>query len=83
MATDLLPEPATVAVRSYRADWSPTLGPSYAAIVGRDVPLAEEQNQSAAWFRLDTDWDSAFPEDRGLIRSHARRLAVSRSVGSF
>lgn len=45
LATELLPEPAAVAVRSYRADWSPTLGLSYAAIVGRDVPLAGEQNQ--------------------------------------
>lgn len=46
LATELLPEPAAVAVRSYRADWSPTLGLSYAAIVGRDVPLAGEQNRS-------------------------------------
>lgn len=82
LCTELLPEPAAVAVRSYRADWSPTLGLSYAAIVGRDVPLAGEQNQPAAWFRLDTGWDSVFPEDRERIRAHARRLAAGRAVGS-
>lgn len=82
LRTELLPEPAAVAVRSYRADWSPTLGLSYAAIVGRDVPLAGEQNQPAAWFRLDTGWDSVFPEDRERIRAHARRLAAGRAVDS-
>ncbi|MFE9009029.1 NUDIX domain-containing protein [Streptomyces sp. NPDC007875] len=82
LRTELLPEPAAVAVRSYRADWFPTLGLSYAAIVGRDVPLAGEQNQPAAWFRLDTGWDSVFPEDRERIRAHARRLAAGRAVGS-
>ncbi|WP_236580134.1 MULTISPECIES: NUDIX domain-containing protein [unclassified Streptomyces] len=82
LRTELLPEPAAVAVRSYRADWSPTLGLSYAAIVGRDVPLAGEQNQPAAWFRLDTGWDSVFPEDRERIRAHARCLAAGRAVGS-
>lgn len=82
LRTELLPEPAAVAVRSYRADWSPTLGLSYAAIVGRDVLLGGEQNQPAAWFRLDADWDSVFPEDRERIRAHARRLAVGRVVGS-
>jgi 8-oxo-dGTP pyrophosphatase MutT (NUDIX family) len=78
----LLAEPAAVAVRSYRADWSPTLGLSYATIVGREVPLAGEENQPAAWFRLDGCWDSVFPEDRERIRAHARRLAASRTVGS-
>ncbi|GIH24628.1 hypothetical protein Aph01nite_29380 [Acrocarpospora phusangensis] len=77
----LLPEPVAVAVRSYRADWSPTLGLSYAAIVGRDVPLGGEQNQPPAWFCLDTDWQSIFPEDRERIRLHARRLAASRPIG--
>lgn len=45
LRSELLPEPAAVTVRSYRADWSPTLGLSYAAVVGRDVPLAGEQDQ--------------------------------------
>lgn len=76
---ELLPEPAAVAVRSYRADWSPTLSLSYAAIVGRDVPLAGEQNQPTAWFRLDAGWDSVFPEDGERIRAHARRLASGRA----
>ncbi|MFJ6509087.1 hypothetical protein [Streptomyces sp. NPDC091879] len=40
------------------------------------------QNQPAAWFRLDTSWDSVFPEDRERIRAHARRLAAGRAVGS-
>ncbi|MDP5315319.1 MULTISPECIES: NUDIX domain-containing protein [Streptomyces] len=82
LRTELLPEPAAAAVRSYRADWSPTLGLSYAAVVGRDVPLAWEQNQPAAWFRLDAAWDSVFPEDRERIRAHARLLAAGQAVGS-
>ncbi|MFB6984442.1 NUDIX domain-containing protein [Streptomyces sp. NPDC056304] len=82
LQAELLAEPAAVAVRSYRADWSPTLGLSYAAIVGREVSLGGEQGQPAAWFRLDTDWDSVFPEDRDRIRAHARRLAAGRAVGS-
>ncbi|MFE7043430.1 NUDIX domain-containing protein [Streptomyces atratus] len=82
LKAELLAEPAAVVVRSYRADWSPTLGLSYAAIVGREVPLGGEQNQPAAWFRLDTTWDSVFPEDRDRIRAHARRLAAGRAVGS-
>ncbi|MBB5938661.1 NUDIX domain-containing protein [Streptomyces zagrosensis] len=82
LRSELLPEPAAVAVRSYRADWSPTLGLSYAAVAGRDVPLAGERNQPAAWFPLDTGWDSVFPEDRERIRAHARRLAAGRAVGS-
>jgi 8-oxo-dGTP pyrophosphatase MutT (NUDIX family) len=82
LRTELLPEPAAVAVRSYRADWSPTLGLSYAAIVGRDVPLSGEQNQPAAWFRLDAGWDSVFPEDRERIRAYVERLAADRAVGS-
>ncbi|QES31451.1 DNA mismatch repair protein MutT [Streptomyces venezuelae] len=79
---ELLREPAAVAVRSYRADWSATLGLSYAAVAGRDVPLAGEQNQPVAWFRLDTGWDSVFPEDRERIHAHARRLEAARVVGS-
>ncbi|WP_171908474.1 NUDIX domain-containing protein [Streptomyces niveus] len=82
LRSELLPEPAAVAVRSYRADWSPTLGLSYAAVVGRDVPVAGEPNQPAAWFRLDADWESVFPEDRERILAHARRLAAGRVVGS-
>ncbi|MFJ9871000.1 NUDIX domain-containing protein [Streptomyces sp. NPDC101165] len=82
LRAELLPEPAAVAVRSYRADWSPTLGLSYGAIVGREVPLRGEQNQPAAWFRLDFGWDSVFPEDRERIRAYAGRLAAGQAVGS-
>jgi 8-oxo-dGTP pyrophosphatase MutT (NUDIX family) len=82
LRAELLSQPAAVAVRSYRADWSPTLGLSYAAIVGREVPLGGEQGQPAAWFRLNERWESVFPEDRDRIRAHVRRLAAGRAVGA-
>ncbi|WP_345570339.1 hypothetical protein [Streptomyces plumbiresistens] len=46
------------------------------------MPLGGEQNQPAAWFRLDAGWDSVFPEDRERIRAYAARLAAGRAVGS-
>lgn len=76
---DLLSVPAAVTVRSYRADYSPTLGLSYAATLSPDVPLSGEPGQPPAWFHLDTSWDSVFPEDRERIRAHARHLAVGRT----
>ncbi|WP_275409049.1 NUDIX hydrolase [Sphaerimonospora thailandensis] len=76
---ELLPVPAAVSVRSYRADWSPTLGLSYAAIVDRDVPLDGQSGQPPRWFDLGEEWESVFPEDRGRIRAHVRRLAAGRS----
>ena len=79
---ELLPEPAAVAVRSYRADWSPTLGLSYAAVIGRDVPLGGEIGQPAKWVDLDEEWKSAFPKDRDRIRTYVRRLAAGRTVGA-
>lgn len=82
LRAELLAEPAAVAVRSYRADWSPTLGLSYGAIVGREVRLGGEQGQPAAWFCLDDQWESVFPDDRDRIRAHARRLAARRAVSS-
>ncbi|MFD0371105.1 NUDIX hydrolase [Streptomyces sp. NPDC127114] len=82
LRAELLAQPAAVAVRSYRADWAPTLGLSYAAVVGREVPLGGEQGQPAAWFRLDGTWESVFAEDRDRIRAHARRLAAERAVGA-
>ena len=75
---DLLPEPAAVTVRSYRAGWAPTLGLSYAAVVGRNAPLGGESGQPPRWFDLDDEWDSVFPEDRDRIRAHVRRLAARR-----
>jgi 8-oxo-dGTP diphosphatase len=77
---DLLPVPAAVTVRSYRADWEPTLGLSYVAVIGRDVPLGGETGQPPRWFALDEEWNSAFPEDRDRIQTHVRRLAAQRSV---
>ncbi|WP_214414021.1 hypothetical protein [Sphaerisporangium fuscum] len=73
---ELLPVPAAVAVRSYRADWSPTLGLSYAAVIDRGVPLRGESGQPPKWVHLDDEWGSAFPEDRDRIRAHVRRLAA-------
>ncbi len=80
LSARLLPEPAAVAVRSYRADWSRTLGLSYAAIVDRQAPLGGEKGQPAAWFSLDTEWESVFPEDRARVLSHVRRLVGERPV---
>ncbi|PPK63357.1 NUDIX domain-containing protein [Actinokineospora auranticolor] len=73
---ELLPVPAAVTVRSYRADWSPTLGLSYAAVVDRDVPLGGENGQPPRWVDLTEEWESAFPEDRDRIRTYVRRLAT-------
>ncbi|HEY0694333.1 MAG TPA: NUDIX hydrolase [Kribbella sp.] len=61
---ELLAVPAAVAVRSYRADWAATLGLSYGAVVGRDVPLVGESGQPPRWVNLDGGWESAFSEDR-------------------
>ncbi|MFJ6101817.1 NUDIX hydrolase [Streptomyces sp. NPDC092359] len=67
-----LPEPAPVTVRS---GWSPTLGITYAAVVGRGTEVCGEVGQPVAWHRLDARWESVFPEDRDRIRAHARHLA--------
>ncbi len=82
LRAELLPVPAAVAVRSYRADWSPTLGLSYAAVVDREVPLGGEKGQPAAWIGLDEEWESVFPDDRDRIRAHVRHLAAERAVGA-
>lgn len=74
----LLDAPAAASVRSYRADWTPTLGLSYAAVIDRSLPLAGEENQPAAWMPLGNEWDGAFPEDCARIRAFARRLAKTR-----
>ncbi|WSS24622.1 NUDIX hydrolase [Streptomyces sp. NBC_01190] len=81
LRTQLLAEPGAAAVRSYRSDWSPTLGLSYVAVVGRDMPLSGESGQPAVWVALDEEWESVFPEDRTRIRAYARRLA-SRPVAA-
>ncbi|GLW26500.1 hypothetical protein Mame01_65420 [Microbispora amethystogenes] len=76
LQAELLPVPAAVSVRSYRADWSPTLGLSYAAIIDRDVPLRGQSGQPPKWFQLGDEWESVFPEDRDRIQTHVRRLAA-------
>ncbi|SDD58323.1 hypothetical protein SAMN05216174_113149 [Actinokineospora iranica] len=82
MAGKLLPAPAAVSVRSYRADWAPTLGLSYGAVVSRDVPLGGEAGQPPKWVDLDEEWESAFPEDRDRIRAYVRRLAADHLAGT-
>ncbi|MEU8149614.1 hypothetical protein [Nonomuraea sp. NPDC048901] len=79
---ELLEVPAAVCVRSYRSDWSPTLGLSYAAIVGLDAPLSGESGQPPRWFALDEEWGSVFPEDRDRIRAYVARLVAARAVGA-
>lgn len=76
----LLNVPAAVSVKSYRADWAPTLGLSYAAIVDRSLPVSGETDQPAAWIPLEHDWEGAFPEDRPRVRAFARRLASTRAA---
>lgn len=75
ITTDLLDVPAAVSVRSYRPDWAPTLGLSYAAVVDSSLPLSGESHQPAAWVPLNHDWNGAFPEDRPRIRQYVRQLA--------
>ena len=77
---DLLPVPAAVTVRSYRADWEPTLGLAYGAILDREMPLGGERDQPAQWFALHEDWGSVFPEDRDRIRDYVQ-LLEARSAG--
>lgn len=79
---ELLTVPAAVAVRSYRADWAPTLGLSYGAVISRDVPLAGESGQPTRWVNLAEKWESAFPEDRDRLRVYVRQLATERSGGA-
>lgn len=79
---DLLPAPAAVGVRSYRADWAPTLSLFYSVVVDRAVALGGESGQPPRWVSLDDTWDSVFPEDRSRIRAHARRLEAQAAVGA-
>ncbi|MEU8108404.1 NUDIX domain-containing protein [Nonomuraea muscovyensis] len=80
LRAELLPLPAAACVRSYRADWSPTLGLSYAAIIDLDVPLGGEHGQPARWFGLDEEWESVFPEDRHRIQAYVRWLAAEGPI---
>ncbi|MFF3209317.1 NUDIX domain-containing protein [Streptomyces sp. NPDC002886] len=74
IAVDLLPEPAAATVRSYRAEWAPTLGLSFVAIASAATPLVAESGQPAAWTPLDEDWAGYFPQDASYVRRHARWL---------
>ncbi|WP_091680020.1 NUDIX hydrolase [Amycolatopsis marina] len=74
IAADLLEVPAAVTVRSYRSDWTPTLGLTYAAVVDHSLPLRSERHQPAAWQPLGEDWKGAFPEDIKRSRRFARLL---------
>lgn len=80
VAGDLLPVPAAVGVRSYRADWAPTLSLFYSVVFDRAVSLGGERGQPPRWVSLDDSWDSMFPEDRSRIRAHARRLEAQAAV---
>uniref|UniRef100_UPI002F906AFF NUDIX hydrolase n=1 Tax=Streptomyces sp. NBC_01001 TaxID=2903713 RepID=UPI002F906AFF len=79
---ELLPLPAAVAVRSYRADWSATLGLSYAAVIDREAPLGGESGQPPRWFDLAEEWESVFPADRERIRAHVQLLADGQSIAA-
>ncbi|TMR95668.1 NUDIX domain-containing protein [Nonomuraea basaltis] len=80
ISADLLKVPAAVTVRSYRHDWSATLGLSYGTVLNRSPHLTEESNQPVAWTPLEHEWEGAFPEDRPRIRRYARQL--SQRAGS-
>jgi len=67
----LLETPIAVTVRAYRADWTPTLGLSYGAVLNGDLAPAGESHQPAAWMPLPCDWEGAFPADRQRIRAFA------------
>jgi 8-oxo-dGTP diphosphatase len=74
LSTEVSDLPAAVWVRSYRADWSPTLGLAYTAVLDPGLPLGGEAGQPAAWFPLAAPWEGAFPEDRQRLLAEARRL---------
>lgn len=81
LTAKLLPVPAAVSVRSFRADWTPTLSLSYGTVIALGMPLSGESGQPPQWFGLDEVWESVFPQDRERIREHARRLAAEQTAG--
>jgi 8-oxo-dGTP diphosphatase len=78
IAADLLETAAVVTVRSYRSEWTPTLGLTYAAVVDSSLPLIAETNQPAEWTPLERTWEGGFPEDRERIQRYASGLAQAR-----
>ncbi|WP_229799020.1 NUDIX hydrolase [Planomonospora parontospora] len=79
VVAEVLDVPAAVTVRSYRSDWAPTLGLSYAAIIDPSLPLTAEDDQPAAWMPLGHEWVSAFSQDKFRIRAYAGPLSRTRS----
>ena len=78
----LLETPAAVTVRTYREDWTPTLGLSYAAVLDGSLAPAGESRQPAAWTPLPSDWEGAFPGDRPRIRDFAGQLKATWSAAT-
>jgi 8-oxo-dGTP diphosphatase len=66
-----------VTVRTYREDWTPTLGLSYAAVLDGSLTPAGESRQPAAWTPLSSDWEGAFPADGPWIRAFAAHLKAT------
>uniref|UniRef100_UPI0039BF732A NUDIX domain-containing protein n=1 Tax=Lentzea alba TaxID=2714351 RepID=UPI0039BF732A len=70
---DLLPAPTAVGVRSYRADWAPTLSLFYSVVVDRAVALgggkAGSRRDGSAW---TTQGTACFPRIE-VAFAHARR----------
>jgi 8-oxo-dGTP pyrophosphatase MutT (NUDIX family) len=74
LVVELWNRPAAACVRSYKAEWSDTLGISYATVADRRAPLRPESGQPARWFDLEDRWSSVFAEDRERIREFTRHL---------
>ena len=73
LIVELSQQPAAVAVRSFHADWSPTLALSYSAIAGQADAVGEE-GQPVLWTSLRAGWDGYFAEDVPRLREHATWL---------
>lgn len=78
IVAELLPRPAAAMVRSYHADWPPTLGLTYVAIVDTATPLAPEPGQPAEWKSVAHGWQSSFPDDQKRIVAYIERIRSGR-----
>lgn len=74
LSVDLLDRPAATCVRSYRSDWSLTLGLSFAAVADMATALTPEPDQPARWTSLSESWESAFADDRSRMTEYVYRL---------
>ncbi|MEM9201715.1 MAG: NUDIX domain-containing protein [Actinomycetota bacterium] len=82
MVVELMARPVAAAVRSFHPDWPATLSLSYAAVADPHATLRPEDGQPAAWWPLEVEWGSAFPDDRRRMIAFAasqRRDASSSS----